>query len=349
MSDLLVYGAYGYTGELVARKAVAAGLDPVLAGRRESRLRPLARELDCSFRAFELGPVTAASVDDMAVVAHCAGPFVDTYRPMVEACIETGTHYLDITGEIDVFEAVQEYHDPVEDAGVMLLPGAGFDVVPTDCLANHLYEHLPGATDLTIAFSGLRTMSAGTARTVVEGIDEGAFVREDGLLEPVGMGGRTRTIDLGDGRGPQLMAAIPWGDVSTAYHSTGIPNIEVYAPTTKGALRAFRVTNALAPVLGARPVKAALRALVDATVDGPSEQEREEGETAVWGEATDGEETVRARLTTSEPYEHTGKAVVEIANRVLDGDAPTGYRTPASAYGPDLVCDIEDTEFEDLA
>jgi short subunit dehydrogenase-like uncharacterized protein len=348
MTDLLVYGAYGYTGELVARKAVAAGHDPILAGRRERPLRSLARELGCSYRAFDLGPTTPASVEDVDVVAHCAGPFVDTYQPMVEACIETGTHYLDITGEIDVFEAVQEYDEPAADAGVMLLPGAGFDVVPTDCLANHLHERLPDATDLTIAFSGLRTMSAGTAKTVVEGIDEGAFVREDGLLEPIGMGERTRHIDLGDGRGERLMAAIPWGDVSTAYHSTGIPNIEVYTPTTKGALRTFSVVNALGPVLGSWPVTTALQAVVDATVDGPSEREREENETVVWGEATDGTETVRSRITTSEPYEHTGEAVVEIAERALAGDAPAGYQTPASAYGPGLVCDIEDTEFEDL-
>jgi short subunit dehydrogenase-like uncharacterized protein len=349
MTDLLVYGAYGYTGELVARKAVAAGHDPILAGRRERPLRELTRELDCSYRAFDLGPATPASVGDVDVVAHCAGPFIDTYQPMVEACIETGTHYLDITGEIDVFEAIQAYDEPAREAGVMLLPGAGFDVVPTDCLANHLHERLPDATDLTIAFSGLRTMSAGTAKTVVEGIDEGAFVREDGLLEPIGMGERTRRIDLGDGGGEQLMAAIPWGDVSTAYHSTGVPNIEVYTPTTKGALRTFRAVNALGPVLGSPPVKTGLRMLVEATVDGPSERERVEHETVVWGEATDGEDTVRSRVTTAEPYEHTGEAVVHIVERALDGDAPVGYRTPASAYGPELVCDIEDTRFEDLA
>lgn len=348
MSDFLVYGAYGYTGDLVARKAVDAGLDLVLAGRRTAPLRELARELDCEYRAFSLESA-ATAVEDVDVVAHCAGPFVDTYEPMVEACIEAGTHYLDITGEIEVFEAVQEYDPAAEEAGVMLLPGAGFDVVPTDCLANHLHRRLPDATHLTVAFSGLQTMSPGTTRTVVEGIDQGAFVREDGLLTPVKMGERTRRIDLGDGRGERLVSAIPWGDVSTAYYSTGVPNVEVYTPTSKGALRALSVVNALSPVLGARPVKSTLQTLVDATVEGPTAEERREHETHVWGEVTDGDETVRSRLETSEPYQFTGRAVVELTSKVLAGEAPPGYQTPATAYGPDLVTDVEDITFEDLA
>lgn len=348
MSDLLVYGSYGYTGDLVARKAADAGLDPILAGRRESPLREQARELDLAYRTFPLSSA-ATAIEDVDAVAHCAGPFVDTYGPMVEACVETGTHYLDITGEIDVFEAIQTSGPAAEEAGVMLLPGAGFDVVPTDCLANHLHRRLPTATHLTVAFSGLQTVSPGTTRTVVEGIDQGAFVREDGLLAPVPMGERTRRLDLGDGRGERLMAAIPWGDVSTAYYSTGVPNIEVYTPTSRGGLRALSVVNALSPVLGARPVKSALQWLVDATVEGPSEAERERHETHVWAEATDGDETVRSRLRTSEPYESTGRAVVEIASKVLDGEAPAGYQTPATAYGPDLVTGVEATEFVDVA
>jgi short subunit dehydrogenase-like uncharacterized protein len=348
MTGLLVYGAYGYTGELVARRAVAAGHTPVLAGRRERELRPLARELDCEYRAFALESGVEAAIEDADVVAHCAGPFVHTYEPMVEACIETGTHYLDITGEIDVFEAIQGYDTAAEDAGVMLLPGAGFDVVPTDCLANRLADRLPDATHLTIAFQGLQTTSAGTARTMIEAIDRGSVVREDGLLQPVGMGERTRRVDV-DGSGERLATAIPWGDVSTAYHSTGVPNVEVYVPTSKGALRATRAIGALSPVLGARPVKSLLQTLVDATVEGPDEQMREEERAVVWGETTDGEKTVTGRLRTAEPYEFTARSTLEVAERVLDGDAPPGYQTPASAYGSDLVLAVEGSAFEDAA
>lgn len=348
MPDLLVYGAYGYTGELVARRAVDSGLSPVLAGRRASELQPLADELDCEHRAFDLeGDVTAA-VEDVSVVAHCAGPFVHTYEPMVEACLAAGTHYLDITGELDVFEAIQARDEDATDAGVMCLPGAGFDVVPTDCIANHLHDRLPTATHLTEAFDGLDSISPGTARTVVEGVDQGAVVREDGRLVWIGMGDRTREVDLDDGRGPQLMAAIPWGDVSTAYYSTAIPNIEVYAPTSRGALRAFSAVDALSPLLGARPVKEGLKTLVDLTVEGPTEQERHTRQATVWAEATDGQQTVRSRLRTAEPYEYTARAVVEIAENVLAGEAPPGYQTPATAYGPELAEEVGEHAFEDL-
>lgn len=347
MTEMLVYGAYGYTGELVAQKALDAGLSPVLAGRRETALEGVARDLGCEYRTFDLTEA-GSHLDDIQVVAHCAGPFVETYEPMVEACLATGTHYLDITGEIDVYEAIQAHDSDAEAAEIMLLPGAGFDVVPTDCLANHLNRRLPEATHLRVAFSGLQTISSGTARTIVEGIDEGSLVRENGRLVRIGMGERTRQIDLADGRGPRLMAAIPWGDVSTAYYSTGIPNIEVYTPTSRGSIQAFKLVNVLSPVLGARPVKDALRWLVDATVEGPSQREREEWETTIWAEATEGTESVRSQLRTSEPYEFTARAVVEIADSVLAGDAPVGYQTPASAYGPDLVTEIEPCTFEDL-
>ncbi|MFB6171185.1 MAG: trans-acting enoyl reductase family protein [Haloarculaceae archaeon] len=348
MSDLLVYGAYGYTGDLVARAAVEAGLDPILAGRRERPVSEQARELDLAYRAFPLD-VAPRAVDDVAVVVNCAGPFVNTYEPLVEACVETGAHYVDVTGEVDVFEAVRGYDRAAREAGVTLLPGAGFDVVPTDCLANYLHDRLPGATHLTTAIDGLQTLSPGTTRTLVEVIEEGAFVREEGLLTPVPLGERTRSIDFGDGHGERLTTLVPWGDVSTAYHSTGVPNVGVYAPTSRWGRRALAAVDALSPVLGTRPVKATLQRLAGAVVDGPTARERETGTADVWGEVTDGEETARARLVTPEPYAFTARAAVEIAIRVRDGAAPVGYQTPASAHGPGLATDLGASEFEDLA
>jgi short subunit dehydrogenase-like uncharacterized protein len=343
----LVYGAYGFTGELVAREAVAAGLDPVLAGRRREPLERLGAELDLPTRVFDLGDA-ATNLDDIDAVAHCAGPFVDTHGPMVEACIETGTHYLDITGEVAVFESVREDDERAREAGVMLLPGSGFDVVPSDCLAKRLHERLPGASRLTLALVGSPSVSPGTARTVVRGLGEGSLIRRAGELRSVPLGGRTREIDTRTGRGPQLMSAIPWGDVSTAYHSTGIPDIDVYVPTSERAARVQRVLGRLGPVLGFGPVRRALEAVADRVADGPDERERAEGSAFLWGEVGDGEHTVEGRVHVKETYQFTAEAVVAGLERVADGDHPAGFQTPATAYGSGFVLDVEGSRFEDI-
>lgn len=347
MTELLVYGSYGYTGDLIVEKAVEAGVEPTLAGRRRDPLAEQADRWGLEYRVFDVG-AAGEHVGDVSVVLHCAGPFVHTFEPMVEACLDAGSHYLDVTGEVEVFEAIQGYDEAATEAGVMLLPGVGFDVVPSDCLAMSLYEALPTATHLTMAMGGIDTMSAGTARTVVEGLGDGGYVREGGLLREIPMGARTRRIDV-DGSGESdLTMAIPWGDLSTAYYGTGIPNIEFYAPTTPGQLRVLSIVNALSPILGSRPVREGLKRLVDATVEGPDATERGRNETVVWGEASDGAETVAARVRTPETYEFTGRAALEIAGRALDGTAPPGYQTPATAYGADLVCEIPGCSREEV-
>src|SRR5690242_17906818 len=167
---LVIYGAYGYTGELVARRAVERGLSPVLAGRDPRRLGRLAATLGgCEVRPFALDDagVVRRELEGAAAVLHCAGPFAATFRPVAEACLATRAHYLDVTGEIPVFQGIAAMGPAAERAGVMLLPGAGFDVVPSDCLAAHLVRRLPGATSIVLAFAGLGRISRGTARTML--------------------------------------------------------------------------------------------------------------------------------------------------------------------------------------
>lgn len=350
MSVPLLYGAYGYTGELVAREAVDAGLDPVLAGRREEPLAELAAELGTDHEAVALDGVEEVLAErDIPVCLHCAGPFVDTFEPVVEACLATGTHYVDITGEIPVYEAIHGYDETASDAGVMLLPGAGFDVVPSDCLSARLHERLPGAERLTLAFAGIDHVSGGTVRSATRMLGEGVYVREDGDLRTVPFGSRTREIDTGTGYGPQAMSAIPWGDASTAYHTTGIPNVEVYAPAAMDLSPAGqRLVGTLQPLLRVGPVKRALASLAGRFVEGPDAEERAAGDAFFWGEVSDGERTVTGRVHTKETYQFTAESVVEIAGRVLDGDAPPGYQTPAGAYGSDLVLAVEGSRFEEV-
>jgi len=347
----LLYGANGYTGELVARLAVAQGHHPILAGRKADAVCALADELGLPRRLFSLddpGHVDEG-LEGMSLVLHCAGPFSRTSRPMADACLRTRTHYLDITGEVAVFEALAARESEARDGGVTLLPGSGFDVVPTDCLALHLKRRLPAARRLALGFEALGRVSRGTALTALEGLDRGGLVRRAGVLTPVPSAWRTRTIDFGQGKRKAI--TIPWGDVSTAWHSTGIPDVEVYmaAPWTLRLLS--RASRALGPLVTSGWLQGLLRQQILAGPRGPSPEERQRGRAWVWGEAEDQEgRRAVSRLETPEAYTFTARASLAAVERMLAGEAPEGFQTPASAFGPDFVLGIEGVRrHDDLA
>jgi short subunit dehydrogenase-like uncharacterized protein len=281
-------------------------------------------------------------------VLHCAGPFSRTSRPMAEACLRTGVHYLDITGEIAVFEALARRDAEARAAGVMLLPGVGFDVVPTDCLAAHLKRRLPSATRLELAFRGFGRISRGTATTALEGMHAGGAVRRDGKIVQVPAGYATRNVDFG--RGPVPVSAIPWGDVSTAFHSTGIPNITVYTAFPRTLRRLMGVSGLVAPLLRLGPIQALLRAALRRQPPGPSAEERARGLSLLWGEAVDdvGQRVV-SRMQTPEGYMLTALSAVQCAEHVLGGRARPGFQTPSLAFGADLVLELPGVTREDLA
>src|SRR5262245_22595391 len=216
----LLYGANGYTGELAAREAKRRGLAPILAGRDAEAVERLASELGLPWRSFPLDdPATLrANLADVAAVLHCAGPFVRTSAPMVHACLAAKVHYLDITGEIAVFEAVlsRASAEAARQAGVALLPGVGFDVVPSDCLAARLAAALPGAVALDLAFAAEGGgWSRGTLKTVIESLPATGALRRNGRIVPVPVAADVRRIDFSDR--PRWTMTIPWGDVATAY------------------------------------------------------------------------------------------------------------------------------------
>lgn len=206
---ILVYGAYGYTGRLVVEQLVADGKAPVVAGRTAEKVEATADEFDVAGRSFAMDDREAVerALADVDVLLNCAGPFAATSGPLSDACIATGTHYLDITGEIDVFEALADWDERARDAGVTVLPGVGFDVVPTDALAAHLVDRLPDATSLSLGFQGLDELSPGTAHTTVDSLDEPGRVRRDGEIVDVPVAHDVREIDIGDGT--RTAAAIP--------------------------------------------------------------------------------------------------------------------------------------------
>ncbi len=350
MGELMIYGAYGYTGALTARMAVSKGMRPLLAGRDASKLSPLADELQLDSRAVGLDDpaALAAALEDVDVVLHCAGPFSRTAQPMATACLKTGTHYLDITGEAEVFERLAARDAEAREAGVMLMPGTGFDVVPTDCLAAHLKDRLPTATHLTLAFAGLGgSFSRGTATTMVENLHRGDFVRRGGRLTQVRSGSRRRDIDYGDG--PMSSVGIPWGDIATAWRTTGIPNIEVYTALPRAMVAATRVAGYFGWLLGSKPAQRFLLSRVKAGPAGPSDEARARAHTLVWGEATDAAgQRVESRLRTPEGYTLTAMTSLEIARHALAGEARPGYQTPAGLFGADFICQFPNVTRTDV-
>jgi len=334
----LLYGANGYTGELIAREAVKRGMRPVLAGRSKEKITKLAAELDCKSAVFDLDDHTSLvrSLENMRAVLHCAGPFSRTARSMMQACLATHVHYFDITGEIDVFELAHSVHDKAQRSGIVLCPGVGFDVVPTDCLALKLKLEMRDATHLALGFEAGSTWSKGTAKTAVEHAGSGGRIRKDGQLVAVPMAAQTRTIDFGNGE--RLGMAIPWGDVSTAYYTTGIPNIEVFTASSPKQLQQMRRMNSLQPLLRQAWFRGLLKSAIGRRVQPPTQAERDNNPTFVWGEARNAAgRVITARLRTANGYTVTVNASLSILAEVFAGVPDPGFTTPALLVGPDFA------------
>ncbi len=346
-TNFFIYGANGYTGELITRYAVERGLRPILAGRNLTAVKDIAEKYGLEWRSFSLDENSKlnAALSEVDMVLHCAGPFSLTSRPMVEACLRNKKHYTDITGEIAVFEACARLDEKAKDAGVMIMPGVGFDVVPSDCLALHLKENLPAATHLSLAFYGIGQMSHGTQVTMTMNIGKGGAVRKDGKITSVPPAWRSRKIDFGGVT--KLCTTIPWGDVATGYYSTGIPNIEVYTVVPEKNLRMLRMSRYIGWLLATKPFQNYLKKRIKP--GGPTDAERKKGRSLLWGLASDSDgNSIEARLQAPEGYTLTAIAALNIAEKILAGNFTAGYQTPAKAYGSDLVLEIDGVEFQTL-
>lgn len=347
-SKFMIYGATGYTGKLSARMAAENGLSPVLAGRSDAKLRAVAEPLGFAHRCVSLEDSVSldAALEDVSVVLHTAGPFSATSRPMSEACLRTGTHYLDITGEIAVFETLHEASDQAREKGIMLMPGVGFDVVPSDCIAAHLARRLQDPTHLTLSVKGLDSPSRGTARTYIESIVSNIRVRQDGNIVSLS----TPPMRLTDfGQGPVECMGIGWGDVSTAFYTTGIPNIEVYFKTTRELKAWARISRRMGWLLKSAPLQRFMNKQITKQPEGPGDEQRLQGTCTIVGEVRNAKGTrVATRLVTPEGYTLTGMTALAITKKVIDGHFKPGFQTPAGLYGPDLICEFQGCVRSDL-
>src|SRR3546814_588490 len=336
--NVMIYGANGYTGELITREAVKRGQKPLLAGRNADKLAALAKELQLEVRAFGLDDAAQLSkgLQGIELVLHCAGPFSATSAPMIEACLQAKAHYLDITGEISVFEHAQTQDARAKAAGIVVCPGVGFDVIPTDCVAAALKAALPDATHLALGFDSRSGFSPGTAKTSVEGLAQGGKVRENGHIRAVPLAYHVRKIDFGDGE--KLAMTIPWGDVSTAYASTGIANIEVFIPGSPAMIANARRANYIRWLFGLAPVQRLMKNRIARTVKGPSASQREKLVTHVWGEARNAAgATKTARIKVANGYALTITGSLAVVDFLSQNRPAGGSYTPSKLCGADLV------------
>ncbi|MGH1574474.1 saccharopine dehydrogenase family protein [Methylobacterium sp. P31] len=348
MTAILIYGATGYTGQLLAEHAVAQGLRPILAGRDPEKLRPLAARLRLESRVARLDDADRlrAALAGVSAVIHAAGPFSKTSRPMAEACLAAGTHYVDITGEIEVLEALAARDGAAKAAGIVLLPAAGFDVVPSDCLAAHVARRLPGTTHLRISIGGFGGFSRGTARTMVEGIAWGTQVRRDGRIVELPSPPRA-SADFG--RGPRRTVGLGWGDVSSAWYSTRVPSIEVYFEAFPAMAAAAGLPAGIRRIIAGSTAQRLINRGIDRLPAGPSASARASARSTFLAEAWDATgRRVASRMETPEGYTLTAWTALETARRLAAGAVPAGFHTPVTAFGPGFILDFPGVVRTDL-
>lgn len=347
MQTIILYGANGYTGTLIARMAKDYGIRPILAGRRAEAVKPLAESLGLEWGVADLDDASAldALLQRAPMVLHAAGPFKRTAKPMIEACLRNGKHYTDITGEIVVYEMAKTYDAPAKEKQVMIMPGVGFDVVPTDCMALHLKNKLPDATHLKLAFAGLGSgLSHGTATTMAEGMGEKSAARVNGKIVPVPLGHKGMHVDFGPKN--LFVMSIPWGDVSTAYSTTGIPNIETYTAQHPKTFKKLKYQWAFNWLLRTSFMRNRQLKKIKSKPAGPTDEQREKSFSLVWGEVVNASGKVEVgRLKCPEGYTLTAITSLLIAKKILAGNFTPGYQTPAGCYGEGLILEVPGAKF----
>ncbi len=348
-SLIVIYGSYGYTGKLIVEECLTKKLDVLLAGRNEEQLKKQSEQSGYPYKVVASDDTDGLKklLEPAAIVIHCGGPFRHTAKAMSDACLATQTHYTDITGEYQVFESLPLLDQSAKEKGIIIMPGTGFDVVPSDCLALHLKNRLPSATHLQLAFTMSKGgLSRGTKKSMTEGLGYGGMVRENGKLTSIPLGSRSMEIDFGAFK--TLTLCIPWGDISTAWRSTAIPNIEVYTGATAQMISNAKRSNYLGWLLRMNWVKKIMLNKIDKQPAGPSREKLGSGRSFLWGKVWDstGKEYI-SRLETVSGYSLTAKTAVLIAQNILNGDFKTGYQTPAMAYGADFILQIESTNRKD--
>ena len=345
-NKFLLYGANGYTGKLIAKLSATYNLQPILAGRTEANIKPLADELQVPYRIVDLDDAVQLekALSEVKLVLHAAGPYVYTAKQMIEACLKTGVHYIDINGDISVFEMLKKYDSLAKEKNIMVMPGVGFDVVPTDCVALQLKNKMPDATHLKLAFASIGGgLSHGTAITMAGKIGEGGAVRENGKIIRKPLGQKGMWVSFGERK--LFVMTIPWGDISTAFTTTGIPNIETYTGMAPKVYRILKLQWAFNWLLRTNFVRNIIRKKIKAKPAGPSDEQRKKSSSMVWGEVSNAAgKTLNAAISCLDGYSLTAHSSLLISKKILEGNFKPGYQTPAGCYGEHLIMEIPNSK-----
>jgi short subunit dehydrogenase-like uncharacterized protein len=328
MSTLMIYGATGYTGRMAAARARDIGLRPVLAGRASEPLIALALELGLEHRAFALDDDAKLqqAMAGVNVLLNCAGPFQRTADKLMAACIQAGTHYLDIAAELVSYQLAQQRQQAAIDAGVMLMPGGGGSVAMLGSLAAHAVERVSNPVSLRIALHVSGAMSRGSAITASQNLTAECWMLKNDALtlrDPSDL----RDFDFGAFQARCFPVTLP--DLITIAHQTGVPDIETYVHVSGGAFPDGDL---------AKPG------------DGPDAQQRDSNRYQAAVEVVDQRGVItRAVLDTVNGYSFTPLAAVEAARRILAGEFRAGFITPVGLFGSGFAQTIADTRIADLA
>lgn len=347
--QVLLYGAYGFTGKGIARLAAQYGITPVLAGRNAQKLETLAEEV-----GYPWLPLTLDDHDKLVsvlghfeLVMHIAGPYTYTAKPMLDAAVAAGTHYVDLTGENHVIEAQLARSAEFAAANIMVMPAVGYDVVPTDCLNLYVARQVSDPVNLTLVMNGEYTpvegaqASRGTIKSGIELLSRPTRMRIDGEMVEVA---QPKIINRDVDGKAQTLVQIPWADMVTSWVSTGIPTIEVYQQ------RSGDIPGWVFWLMRRDWGKNMLIWLVDRFLpEGPPPEAQATRQTELVSTVTNAAgESFSARMITPEPYRLTFHSALIIARKILDGQWQAGFQTPAKVYGADLALEIPGVTRQDL-
>ena len=336
---LMIYGASGYSAQLIIEELILRNVKPILAGRNELTVKSISEKFGCKFRIFELSndKQVDEALGDIHTLLNCAGPFRLTAKELIESCLRTKTNYLDITGEIPVMHLAFSMNQKAKVSGIVILPSVGFDIIPTDCIAKHLSEKMPNAVNLKLALINKRgKISRGTWLTTLEFLKGTGRVLRDGKLIESPIGEFAINIRLKNFSFSGL--SIPWGDVYSSYHSTGIPNAEVYLAVPKRIVQLRNLLSMLLKIFRIEMVKNFAAWYIQKNLTGPSKEERNTARSFIWGRVENSKgEMVEEVYQVMEGYNLTAKGAAESAIRILNNPLKPGYYTPSLAFGSDFM------------
>ncbi|MBD3195634.1 MAG: NAD(P)H-binding protein [Candidatus Lokiarchaeota archaeon] len=340
----ILYGAYGYTGRLIAKESIKAGLKPVLAGRNPNKLIPLAKKKNLEYRVFSLKnrKEIIENIKDFDIIFNAAGPFEITSLPIVKSCLKTSTNYLDITGEIGVFEQNFSFHNEALEKEIVIVSGVGFDVVPSDCLAKYVSGRIEKPKELEIGIAGMSGFSGGTLKTMLRNLPHGTAMRRNGKIITAPLGRPQKEIQFIDKK--RNCYALSWGDISTAYRSTKISNINVYMALPKAIKYITGPTEPLVrKIFELDAVQNITQSWISNNIKGPNKKVRQKSSSYLWAKVqNDNGESYQAWLKTIEAYRLTAVSAVKCVKKVSRNNLK-GVLTPSNAFGEDFILDFPDT------